>query len=679
MSLKKYIQSIGFSLLICIACTPTHAQVIASVDSGVAPGTPNIVPGGYDAFNNDDVPEDQTASQHGTVVARVISNVNPGAQILPVKIVGPNFIGDTNITNRGLAAANSRDDVRIVMKTTGPTGSAGEWINIVNSGKIAIMRAGNESEANPNRDGAYAKDLGGRAIVVGGADSNGNIAPYSNRAGDSASVYIIAPGFNQFSNIQGTSFAAPNVGAVAAQILQQNPNLSAQQVVEIILRTADDRGDPGVDAIYGNGLLNPEAATAPIDTSSGSSSGSSAGIAVAAVVVGGAIAWAVLRNRDEESLENTFITDVYDRGYIFDMTQRISTRSSGPSLDSLLSVADLNTTTFLVNQSESASSYASLSSSMTEAEILKRRLDPTGSVDDYDDAYTKLSFFHNSIDGSSYQFSINNGIESGFGSFSLFQKQNDILPQFEYTQSFTNPYLGFSEQGIAGQTSHRLSEHFGFNIGVSSNEEPDKYGLENDSAIIEGTYSREKLGLGLQLGSVREMGSLFGGASGGVLSVDESNTVSLGLSGTYSINQTFSLLGNYTEGYTRVDDWDQSYLQNFSSIRSSAYGVGLVGKGVFRSSDQVGFGYSRPLKVKHGNADLIVPKGREDFGEPLFFSEERINLNPTSSEHAFEMYYTFKPKKDVELTTYFLHRNNPDHNSDVASERTVLATLNFNF
>lgn len=678
MSLNKYIQSVSLSFLICIASTPSHAQVIASVDSGVAPGTPNIIPGGFDVYNNDDVPEDQTSSQHGTVVARVISKVNSGAKILPIKIVGPSFVGDTNITNRGLAAANSRDDVRIVAKSTGATGSAGEWVKIVNSGKIAIMRAGNESAGNPNRDGAYAKDLGGRAIVVGGADSNGNIAPYSNRAGDSARSYIIAPGFNEFTNIQGTSFAAPRVAAVAAMILQQNPNLSSEKVVEIILSTADDRGDPGVDPIYGNGLLNVQAATAPIDTSSGSSSGGG-GLAVAAVVLGGAIAYGVLKNRDDDSLENTFITDIYDRGFIFDMTRRISPRNTGISLASLLSEADLNTTTFSVSHGEDYSSYARLSSSFTEADFLSQRLDPTKSIDDYNYESTKLTYYHQSSDGDSYQFSINNSLDGGFGSYSLFQDYHDSLPQFENTRSYNNPFMSFTDQGIASQASYKLSDSFGFNFGLSTNEEVEKYGLESDSAVIEGTYKKDKVGLGLQLGSIREMGSLFGGASGGVLSVDESNTVSLGMSGTFAINDTFSVLGNYTQGYTQVDDWDQSYLQNFSGIRSSAYGLGFVGRGVLTGTDQVGLGFSRPLKVESGSADLIVPEGREDFGKPLYYSEERINLNPTASEQAFEAYYTFQPKENVKLTTYFIHQKNPFHNADAGSENTVLATLKFSF
>ncbi len=678
MSFRKLVQSIFISLSLCLAATPSQAQVVASLDSGVAPGTPNVIPGGFDVFNNDDDPEDQTASTHGTVVARVMSSVYSGVQILPIKIVGPNFIGDTNITNRGLQAAAARGDVRIVIKTTGPTGSFSEWVNVVNAGKLAIMRAGNESESDPNRDGAYARSLGGRAIVVGASDANGNIAPYSNRAGNSAEVFIIAPGFNGFSGIQGTSFAAPHVAAVAAQIFAQNPNLSAQQVAEIILSTADDRGDPGTDPIYGRGLLNVQAALAPIDTGGGSSSGGG-GIAVAAVLIGGAIAWGVLRNRDEDSLENTFITDIYDRGYIFDMTKRISAKQTAPNLFSLLSEAELKTDTFVVNQGADLSSYATLTSGFNEIDEINNRLDPSDVIDDYNDDLTKLNFYQQSSDGTKYRFSLNDSIRTELGAFALAQDQTKSTPGFEYTSTFTNPYLGFTDQGIASHASYQLSDNFGFGFALSSNEEPDKYGLESDSAVIEGKYKKDKAAVGLQLGSIREMGSLFGGASGGVLSVDESNTISIGLSGSYQFNDKFSVIGNYTEGYTKVDDWEESYLQNFSSIRSNSYGLGLVGQGIFRPEDRIGLGYSRPLKVKSGSADLIVPEGREDFGEPLFFNEERINLNPSASEQAFEAYYSFQPRRNIELTTYFLHRKNPDHNSDASSENTVLATLKFKF
>ena len=678
MTINKIVQPVIISLLISLAATPGYAQVVAVLDSGVAPGTPNVIDGGFDVVNNDGDPEDQSSSLHGTVVARVMSSVYGGVQILPIKIAGANLIGDQNISNRGLRAAAARDDLRVVLKSTGSTGSFSEWVNVVNSGKLAVMRAGNESEANPNRDGAFAKNLGGRAIVVGAANENGNIADFSNRAGDSADVYIIAPGFNSFSNIQGTSFAAPRVAAVAAQIYAQNPNLSAQQVAEIILTSADDRGDPGVDNIYGHGLLNVDAALAPRDTGGGSSSGGGA-IAAAAVIVGGAIAWGVLRNRDEDSLENTFITDIYDRGYIFDITKRINTKESAPNLSSLLSDAELKTETFIIDQAAESSSYATITSGFNDVDRMIEQLDPTSVLDDYNDDLTKLNFYRQSNDGTSYRFSLNDSVRTELGAFSLSQDHTDSTPGFEYTSTFTNPYLSFTDQGIASHANYKLDENFGFGFALSSNEEPDKYGLESDSIVMEGRYKKDKTAIGLQLGSIRELGSLFGGASGGVLSVDESNTISIGMSGSYQFDDRFSVIGNYTEGYTKVDDWEESYLQNFSSIRSNSYGLGLVGQGLFRSEDRVGLGYSRPLKVKRGGADLIVPQGREDFGEPLFFNEERINLNPNASEQAFEAYYSFQPKKNMEFTTYFLHRKNPDHNNEAGSENTVLATLKFKF
>ena len=76
---------------------------------------------------------------------------------------------------------------------------------------------------------------------------------------------------------------------------------------------------------------------------------------------------------------------------------------------------------------------------------------------------------------------------------------------------------------------------------------------------------------------------------------------------------------------------------------------------------------------------MVVPEGREDFGQPLSFNEERINLNPTASEQTFEAYYSFQPKKNVELTTYFLHQKNPNHYAQASSDSTILTTLKFNF
>jgi lantibiotic leader peptide-processing serine protease len=56
--------------------------------------------------------------------------------------------------------------------------------------------------------------------------------------------------------IPGTSMAAPAVAAVAALILEKRPNLTPDQVFERLVRSADDRGARGFDAVYGNGRVN---------------------------------------------------------------------------------------------------------------------------------------------------------------------------------------------------------------------------------------------------------------------------------------------------------------------------------------------------------------------------------------------------------------------------------------
>jgi subtilisin family serine protease len=58
----------------------------------------------------------------------------------------------------------------------------------------------------------------------------------------------------------GTSMAAPFVSGVAALMLQANPALSADALVEILEQTATPLGDEGYDTVYGWGLVNADAA-----------------------------------------------------------------------------------------------------------------------------------------------------------------------------------------------------------------------------------------------------------------------------------------------------------------------------------------------------------------------------------------------------------------------------------
>ncbi len=74
-------------------------------------------------------------------------------------------------------------------------------------------------------------------------------------------VHSAIPGGN-YANMSGTSMACPHVAGVVALMRQANPNLSSEQVVQIILDTAADIGDPGEDNDYGMGIVDAYEAVA---------------------------------------------------------------------------------------------------------------------------------------------------------------------------------------------------------------------------------------------------------------------------------------------------------------------------------------------------------------------------------------------------------------------------------
>ena len=65
----------------------------------------------------------------------------------------------------------------------------------------------------------------------------------------------------------GTSFAAPLVRGAVALLQSRWPWLQqyADETVQIVLQSATDLGDPGVDPVYGWGQLNVEAAMSPLN------------------------------------------------------------------------------------------------------------------------------------------------------------------------------------------------------------------------------------------------------------------------------------------------------------------------------------------------------------------------------------------------------------------------------
>ncbi len=121
----------------------------------------------------------------------------------------------------------------------------------------------------------------GRALAVGATDQNNLIASFSNRAGsgDVRNFYLVAPGVNiitsglssvnpaardEFFSASGTSFSSAYVSGAIALLLDAYPNLQPEQAVALLIETATDLGDAGVDDTYGAGIVNLATAFAPV-------------------------------------------------------------------------------------------------------------------------------------------------------------------------------------------------------------------------------------------------------------------------------------------------------------------------------------------------------------------------------------------------------------------------------
>lgn len=188
------------------------------------------------------------------------------------------------------------------------------------TGGLVVSAAGNTGSASPS-DAAAIDDSNVNAVVfVGALAPNLNayqLETYSSRAGTMMDRYVVAVGRHYTTNeagsvelFSGTSSAAPVVAGLAADILSKWPQLTGQQAGDIILGTAKDIGEPGVDAVFGRGVVDFKAALAPVNPQLSNGTVRSS-LAASVMVVPGAIGTGPI----QASLDDVTLLDEYGRDF----------------------------------------------------------------------------------------------------------------------------------------------------------------------------------------------------------------------------------------------------------------------------------------------------------------------------------------------------------------------------
>lgn len=227
---------------------------------------------GWNFFYGDNDPMDHDIFfAHGTSVSGIIAAItNNGLgmagmsygnkiKIMPVK-VHPNLLYGRISTAIKYAADNGARVINISAGTS--LLEKGEFEEAVDyafsKGCAIILAAGNSNNYGVNPDALLNNVLG-----VAGLDSNNKKEGYSSYdnlldvSAPGQDIYTTVPGGNYDYEL-GTSFAAPFVSGLAALILSKHPELTNQEVMDIIKNSTDsiDHLNPLYAGKLGTGRIN---------------------------------------------------------------------------------------------------------------------------------------------------------------------------------------------------------------------------------------------------------------------------------------------------------------------------------------------------------------------------------------------------------------------------------------
>ncbi|AYA40230.1 autotransporter domain-containing protein [Xenorhabdus nematophila] len=119
--------------------------------------------------------------------------------------------------------------------------------NLAREGKI------NVSSTSCGYTASYCLSAPGTKIYSSTGDFVSKTGSYIDEEAFKKGDLEIAPTYDSYT---GTSMASPHVAGAAAVLMQRFPYMDAGQIADVMKTTATDLGDPGLDDLYGWGMLN---------------------------------------------------------------------------------------------------------------------------------------------------------------------------------------------------------------------------------------------------------------------------------------------------------------------------------------------------------------------------------------------------------------------------------------
>ncbi|WP_321394765.1 S8 family peptidase [Emcibacter sp.] len=691
---------------------------VAVIDSGIDTDNPelvgNISPDSISIFTNsyEDV---EDVDGHGTAVAGVIAAVKNStwvhgvaynSTILAINAADPGTCGspdDCEFYDNDIADAVDyavAQGASVINISLGGDARNNDKLqnalrDAVEAGVVIVVSAGNIEDAAPPGTGdepeASALDAleswaNGQIIIAGSVDKFNEISYFSYKAGTIAQeVFLVAAGEEvpavdideEFIwAYSGTSFSAPHIAGAAALLFEAFPNLTGQEVAELLYSTATDLGDPGLDEIYGSGLVNLTAAFAPQGTTSLAVQTTAGDVVILSTdntVIYEPGAFGSL-SAVAGALSSSMMLDGYNRSFSIDLGSNIHLNTSGPDLativDSSLQARDATL---------SLSPTAAINFSWKEEDRF-REIDELyfSNLNSAEKRVRDLRFsFRQELEGGA-QFSLARGLTVA-----------EITSDYNHDDFLTigkGDFLSLmlrdnSETALVGlplEQGTRLRMSMG-----QGQRNYDDLGLETESSLFLGELEHDLspyLTAGFDLGMLHERGTVLGSLSDGALKIGDGASSLFGtLRFDYTLSRGLSLFGNLSYGLTTVEATSASLLGNMDRLVSRSFSLGLKGRDLAGWGEQISLAVSQPLRVENGQADVSYVAGRDYVNDTLDFASRQVSLAPDGREVDIELAVEMANFFGASLRMNLLHQINPGHSSTAGDISSVLFRLSSGF
>jgi subtilisin family serine protease len=649
---------------------------------------------------------------HGTHVAGIIAGNNVGgsqysvaydANILPVNVYtfAQDTLYDIDIAKgidysvtRGARAINlslGGDTPSPVIKT-----SIQNAVNVTGNNSIVVVAAAGNLYAgqavsqadNTVYPARYAGDgtinqgnFGqfqdrGALLAVGAVDQNGQLASFSHKCGDAMNWCLVAPGdyyiqnglgqrqsVGIFSTVpddlyafsRGTSMVAPYVSGAVAVLLDMDPQLTGREVAEILLLTATDKGATGVDAEYGHGLLNLDKATQPLGITSiplsNNVNGASVSLDSSSISTSSVFGDALINS----DLSFT-ILDSYKRAYDMNVAD--------------LSNSDASIIPFENRFRDFGENIADTREKIGEnISFVAVNLKQTNPAGDEEEEFVRMSFSATSDNGG-FDFNYNVPMNQAFRLSAL----DSVSSSTDNVGA--NSVLGLVPMGTSYNNYYAIDKKSSFSFG--SFQGVQEYG---DVMGVVSQYSRNlnSFDIAVQFGMMNEENSFLGSKTEGAFALSEQTpTWFYNFATGYNLSDSLKLFGSANYGISFPKAGAESLISGISKIETYSFSGGLSKKAIFDGRDKFEFIVSQPLRVVNGNADVVLPIGRDISGN-ITTGAYDLNLSPSGRQIDIGSFYSFATAKNAKLSAGGVYMIEPNHNKNAPDEMLFMAKYGLEF